>query len=159
MRSNRSPQSSHSYSYMGISVSYRLRAQGSRLRASLSELLTAPRCSLVGAHSPITSMLAGSREYQDEGRRFRNSTGLGDRIDEICGIERAALSLAARGALFQKRFVSEEPHALLDRHVFYMQADAYDETGQPDKRFGELPKPQRLIVSTEARLDHHLLAV
>ena len=62
-------------------------------------------------------------------------------------------------ALFEKRLVAEKAHALLDRPVVGVQADADDETGEAHERFGELSELQRVVAAAEAGLEHHLLAV
>ena len=75
------------------------------------------------------------------------------------GIERAALRLAPRARLLEKRLVAEEPDALLDRQVLAVQPDADDGAAQADQRFGELAEPDDRIAPAEALVDHHLLAV
>src|SRR5262245_57781925 len=84
---------------------------------------------------------------------------LPDAVDEIRRIERAALGFAPRAGFFQKRLVTEESHALLDRHVLGVQLDADDEAREADERFGELTELDAILLTTEADLDHHLLAV
>ena len=68
---------------------------------------------------------------------------------------------ASRRALrfLHERFVAEEPHALLDRHVLGVQPDADDEAREADQRFGELaeldardrcrPKPASIIICSQ----------
>ena len=84
---------------------------------------------------------------------------LAGRIDDVRGIEGAALGLAARARLFQEGLLAEEAHALLDRHVLAVQADADDEAAETNQRLGELAEPDRGVVAAEALVHHHLLAV
>ena len=68
---------------------------------------------------------------------------------------------ASRRALASSMNASSrnKPHALLDRHVFGVQLDADDEADETDERFGELSELDARILTAEAGLDHHLLAV
>ena len=84
---------------------------------------------------------------------------LADRVHEVGRIERAALRFAARGRFFEKRFVPEEAHPLLDRQILAVQADGDDEAGQAHERFGKLAELERGVAAAEAGLHHHVLAV
>src|SRR5262249_31787291 len=80
-------------------------------------------------------------------------------VHEIGRVERAALGPAARAALLHESFLAEVADALLDRQVLGMQLDADDEANETDQRLRELTEPDAVILTAEARLDHHLLAV
>src|SRR5438045_109620 len=84
---------------------------------------------------------------------------LADRVDEVRRIERAALGLAPRAALFHECFFAEAAYALFDGEIFGVQLDAHDEPDETDQRLRELTELDAVILPGEARLDHHLLAV
>ena len=62
-------------------------------------------------------------------------------------------------AFLHERFLAEQPHALLHRHIFRMQPDADDEAGEADEGLGELTELDAVLAPAEPGLDHHLLAV
>src|SRR4249919_167347 len=67
---------------------------------------------------------------------------LAGRVDQIGRVERAALGLAPRVAFLEKRLVAEKPHALLDREILAVQADADDEAREAHERLGELAETE-----------------
>src|SRR5687767_14746043 len=84
---------------------------------------------------------------------------LAGRVEDVRRIERSALCLTPRAALFNIRLVAEEAHTLLHRHVFAVETDADDESTETDERLGKLAEPHARLTATETLIEHHLLAI
>src|ERR1700674_854474 len=133
MISNRWPQASHSYSYMGISVSSSFEQIAAVIAEHKATMEPEWRGALVeqgvveGTQRECLPLLlfVVLPEFQEH--------QLADAVDEVGRIERAPFGLATRAALLHERFLPEEPDALLDGHILCVQPDADDEAREPNE--------------------------
>src|SRR5947209_7369097 len=84
---------------------------------------------------------------------------LAERIDEVGRIERAASRLALRVRALHVALAHEELDALFVTHPFGVHLDADEIATQSRERGLKLRQSQLRIVSAEALVEHHLLAV
>jgi hypothetical protein len=80
-------------------------------------------------------------------------------IQNVAGIERAALGLAAGAGLLEEGFVAEEANALFDRHVLAVEPDADNQAAEANERLRQLAEADGVVALPESFLHHHLLAV
>src|SRR5262245_34504591 len=166
MRSKRFPHTSHSYSYSGIVIYctagflYSLLNQLAILRAQHQGTVQPDRNRSVPEQRVVEP---AQRELRSEVRLVvlakLQQHQLSRRIQDVRGIERAALGFAPGARLLEERFLAEETDRLLDRHVFAVQPDADDAATEADEGFGQLSEADAGIGLPEALVDHHLLAV
>ncbi len=80
-------------------------------------------------------------------------------IDDVAGVERAALGLAPRARLLEERLLAEERAPPAPPTVLAVQPDADDAATEANEGFGQLAETDAGVVLAEPLVDHHLLAV